>query len=371
MSPSAPPSDSIDQLIAGRENNFNLLRFIAASLVIWSHSFALLPNGMATDPVSRVLGFGFAGIAVNSFFAISGFLIVRSYITHDNLGIYLQARVLRIMPGLIVAVLFCALVVGPIFTVLPWQAYLDHPRVWEFISSNIALYNRIPTLPGVFQENEVHGVNGSLWTLSYEVTMYIAVAIVGLFGLLKSRKGAILVCFMYVAYYLFVSGHQELASDWFSPHSEKYQRLSLYFFLGGALYVFREKISLNGSYTLGLWTLAIIAYKSVLFNFMFTLALSYSIFWLALVPKGRLLHFNNFDDYSYGIYIYAFPVQQSLIAQYNFVSEVLLFCISFLITLALAWISCKFVEKPALVLNRKLTRKFYAKRALRSSATNS
>ena len=218
---------------SGRDNNFNLLRFVAATLVIWSHSYALLPNGLPSDPSVRVLGFGFAGIAVNAFFAISGFLIVRSYIQHNNLGIYLQARALRIMPGLVVAVLFCALVVGPLFTSLPLNDYFGNSGVGRFITSNIVMYQRTANLPGVFSENVSAGVNGSLWTLSYEVSMYLAVAILGVLGLLKRGTGIAFICFAYAAYFIFATGHPDLAEQWLSPRTDKYLRLSLYFFLGG------------------------------------------------------------------------------------------------------------------------------------------
>jgi len=314
---------------------------------------------MATDPLAKVLGFGWAAIAVNSFFAISGFLIVRSYLTHDNLRIFLQARILRIMPGLIVAVLVCAYLIGVTHTKLELANYLQDSRVWKFVYTNIGMYNRAPTLPGVFLDNHAHGVNGSLWTLSYEVTMYIGVALLGVTGLLQSRKGLVLICFIYAAYFILVTGHPDIASHWISPHSSKYQRLSLYFFLGGCLYVFKDNISLNILYAIGLWLLALAAYKTSLFQFVFSLAMTYSVFWLALVPRGKILAFNQFDDYSYGIYIYAFPIQQVLIARFSYITETQLFFSAFLATFAMAWLSCKFVEKPALKLNSALTRQFY------------
>jgi peptidoglycan/LPS O-acetylase OafA/YrhL len=354
---------------SGRDNNFNLLRFVAATLVIWSHSYALLPNGLPSDPSVRVLGFGFAGIAVNAFFAISGFLIVRSYIRHNHLGIYLQARTLRIMPGLVVAVLFCALVIGPLFTSLPLRDYFENPDMLRFITSNIAMYHRSGGLPGVFDENVSAGVNGSLWTLSYEVSMYLAVAILGMLGLLKHRMGIAFICFVYTAYFIFATGHPDLAEQWLSPRTDKYLRLSLYFFLGGCLYVFRDRILLFGPAAIALWLLTLISYKSSLFNFIFTVALTYSVLWLALIPQGFVQRFNSLEDYSYGIYIYAYPVQQAIIATHNDIEEMTLFVTSFLITLVLAWLSCKLVEKPALKLSSRLRRHHYERKARRAAAT--
>jgi peptidoglycan/LPS O-acetylase OafA/YrhL len=353
---------TIGEALSGRDNNFNLLRFFAATMVIWSHSFALRSTSVATDPLGGILGFGWAGIAVNVFFAISGFLIVRSYLRHDSLRIYVQARALRIMPGLIVAVLFCALVIGPLFTTLSAQQYFSHDSVWKFIHSNITMFNRHPTLPGVFTGNPRLGVNGSLWTLSYEVFMYFIVAVTGITGLLKKRNGIALICFAYLVYLIFVVSHPELAKEWLTPRTPKYLRLSLYFFLGACLYIFRSKVPLSPLIIIGLWIFTATAYKASLFNHLFAVSLTYTTFWLALVPKGWILKFNSYDDYSYGIYIYAFPVQQMLVATVTDIGVLQLFWSAFAVTLVCAWISCKLVEKPALRLNSKLTRNYYMKR---------
>jgi len=356
---------SIGSYLVGRSNNFNLLRLVAAVMVIWSHSWALLPNGLASDPLVRSIGMGWAGIAVNAFFAISGFLIVRSYITHDSLRVYLQARVLRIMPGLSVAVLFCVFFVGLLHTTLSYAEYFSSDKVWRFLYSNIAMYNRHPWLPGVFLDNSTRGINGSLWTLSFEVSMYLAVAAIGVLGLLKSRRGIAFVCIAYVAYYLFTVLYPELAKEWLTRDTQKYQRLSLYFFLGGCCYVFRERIPLNVALAAFLWLMSYFAFGSPYFKFVFSFALTYSVLWLAFVPAGWIRQFNAVDDYSYGMYIYAFPVQQMLIMHISGIGEQWLFLLSTAVTFVFAYLSWKLVERPALGLNSRLTRDFYGRRKSR------
>ena len=153
--------------------------------------------------------------------------------------------------------------------------------------------------------------------------------------------------------------HPDLAEQWLSPRTDKYLRLSLYFFLGGSLYVFKHRVILWGPAAIALWLLTLISYKSSLFSSLFAVALAYSVLWLALIPRGFVRRFNSVDDYSYGIYIYAFPVQQAIVATHNDIGEATLFGTAFMVTLVLAWLSCNLVEKPASRLSSHLTRRYY------------
>lgn len=348
-------SVSVGSAFKSRENNFNFIRLVAAILVIWSHSYALLPNGMASDPLVKVLGFGWAGIAVNSFFVISGFLIVASFLRRENLLFFLQARFFRIFPGLFVAVCFCVFVIGPLCTKLSLLQYFSEFKVWKFFYSNLGLYERTPFLPGVFVDNKSRAVNGSLWTLSYEVTMYLIVALIGFLGLFRRRYGVAFVVFVFAAYYIFSVSHPELAVEYFSKANGKFLRLSLYFLLGALFYIYRESIYLNLFGVLGLWVLSGLAYGGPIFKFIFAFSLSYSVLWLALVPKGAILAFNKYKDISYGVYIYAFPIQQLVISLSGGISEYQLFFYSLLLTLPLSWVSNAYVELPSLRLGRRIT----------------
>ena len=349
---------SLASAFSGRSNNFNLIRLVAAILVIWSHSYALLPNGMASDPLVKIVGFGWAGIAVNTFFFVSGFLIVASFLHRRNVLIFLQARFFRIFPGLFVAVCFCAFVVGPLFSKLSLLQYLQEFKVWKFWYSNLGLYERAPFLPGVFLENKSRAVNGSLWTLSYEVTMYLMVACAGVLGLLSGRRGIALLIFLYAAYYIFALSHPEVMGEYLGKSYTKYLRLSLYFVIGAIFYLCRDRIVLNLGYMVALWILCALAYGGPLFKFVFAFSLSYSVAWLAFVPGGAILAFNRYKDISYGVYIYAFPVQQCIIHLAGSVSEVELFLYSLVATLPLAWMSSAYVELPFQRLSKRISSRY-------------
>lgn len=176
-------------------NNFTLLRLLAAFSVLYGHSYALsmgLHGG--EDPVSLRLiyywGESLPSLAVDLFFVASGFLVTASYCQRNDLYAFTEARLLRIFPGLIVAVLFCVLVVGPISTTLSLSDYFSSPSIFSYIKHNISLLNGIQfDLPSVFTSNPYPGsVNGSLWTLPIEFWMYIVVAVLGACAILQDRR---------------------------------------------------------------------------------------------------------------------------------------------------------------------------------------
>jgi len=156
-----------------RSNNFNLIRFISALLVLYSHHFILTNTHTNAEPFSNV-GMTLGSIAVDIFFITSGLLITASYYSRASLLSFAHARVLRIYPALIVCVLFCILIVGTAYTTLSLSEYFSDPKTFKFLKRNSLLLNDITyALPGVFSENHVkNAINGSLWTLPYEVKMY-------------------------------------------------------------------------------------------------------------------------------------------------------------------------------------------------------
>jgi len=163
-----------------RDNNFNLMRFIAASMVLFGHCYPL-SGSPHQEPLSQY-GITFGYLAVDIFFITSGFLVARSLMIRQDIISFATARALRIFPALIVAVLFSVFVVGLAFTTLPADAFLKHPAVSTYLFNNITLVLQ-PTafvLPNVFESNPYkQSVNGSLWTLPWEMNMYILLGMLG------------------------------------------------------------------------------------------------------------------------------------------------------------------------------------------------
>lgn len=120
------------------------------------------------------------GIAVDVFFITSGFLITYSFFSRNNIIAFIWARILRIYPALFVAIVFCVFVVGLFFTTNTISDYLFDPQTFKFFRRNVTLFSGVKyELPGVFTDNPyMNAVNGSLWTLPYEIKMYTYLAII-------------------------------------------------------------------------------------------------------------------------------------------------------------------------------------------------
>jgi peptidoglycan/LPS O-acetylase OafA/YrhL len=187
---------SIDEFIKERKNNFDFIRFLAATLVIFSHSYPITTGNNGSEPFG-ILSNGqmtFGELAVSVFFVISGFLITQSFDRSKNIFYYLKARILRIFPALIMVVILSVFFLGPIFTDLSLKNYFSDPQTIDYFKT-ITLYWMQFDLPGVFQSNIYPGaVNSSLWTLWFEFFFYIVVAFLGVTKLLN--KWIVLVGFI-------------------------------------------------------------------------------------------------------------------------------------------------------------------------------
>lgn len=336
----------------GKDNNFNLIRFIAAFLVLYSHSYAIATGDPATEPMRSSLGVTWGSIAVDIFFVTSGFLITRSYMARHEIGAFAWARFLRIYPGLWFVNLITVFGLGLIFTTYPITSYLTDIETWKYLIRNsIALLGIQYTLPGVFENNPYqYAINGSLWTLAYELKMYISVAII---ILITHRIGKALnkelvrpVILIATTGAIAYSLHAILTGSEVS----RFIYLFSYFFYGASLYIWRDKIPMT--HLIGIPSTIVILASPLLstdfFHISYSILLPYVIFYLAYMPGGKIREFNRFGDYSYGLYIYAFPVQQIVAATIKDVSIPVMIVVSFFFTLLCAIASWHFIEKKAL-----------------------
>ena len=355
-----------------RDNNFNLLRFIAASLVLYSHSFALVTGTGDAEPLRNSIGMTFGIISVDVFFITSGFLIAGSFFGRNNIIAFVWARVLRIFPALIVAVAFCTFAIGLFFTTELASEYLSNKQTYRYFLKNITLFFGVEyNLPGVFANTpHKYAVNGSIWTLPYEVEMYAYLAIIGSI-LIYFQKWfsnnylkTIFLCIAVIA----VSGN--IANHFHPFISDKFIRLFSLFFTGTAFYIWRDSIYLSLKFFLLLIIpLSFSIVEKEVFFVIYSLSIAYLIFYIAYVPAGIIRNFNKVGDYSYGIYIYAYPVQQSIAALIPNVSIPMMIALSFFVTFILSFLSWHLIEKKALKMknryvvfekllkNRQLTRK--------------
>ena len=173
-----------------RDNAFDTIRLIAALLVIVSHAFPL--TGNLDDPLDWLSGgqASLGHLAVCIFFLISGYLIPAS-LDRGTLVRFARKRALRIMPGLVAAVLVCAFILGPLVTAMPRSEYCGAYTTWTFLG-NAAFLPVGFELPGVFTGNPSPNANGSLWSLNYEVACYVMVPLT--FAFMRWRTAAVLAC---------------------------------------------------------------------------------------------------------------------------------------------------------------------------------
>lgn len=289
----------------GRENNLNLLRALAATAVLVSHAVPIALGSGVAEPFSQSVGYSLGSLAVFVFFAISGFLITGSFERSSSLASFLAARVLRLMPGLIVNIAFVAFILGPLVTTLSVSAYFANVDVYAFFVRNVTLVFLQFELPGVFQDLPYPPIVGSIWTLIYEVLCYAGVFLVGVLGLLRHRALITAVLLAYLGVSLVLAfGEIEL-----HHRLDKLMRLSMPFAVGMAFYVWRDRIPLSMWGIAGTIALAWLSFGTPIYFPALTLAIAYTTFWLAYIPGGALRAYNRIGDYSYGIYVYAFPLQ--------------------------------------------------------------
>jgi peptidoglycan/LPS O-acetylase OafA/YrhL len=330
----------------GRDNNFTLARFVAASLVIFTHSFGVTGHGNA-EPMRALFGVSAGTWAVHVFFVMSGFLVAKSYDTRGSLLAFMYGRFMRIYPGMWACVVVCAFLIGPIFTSFTTAQYLSDVLTIKFVLANCTLlpWGVVVDLPGVFDQHRLTAVNLSLWTLPYELWMYIALGLLGVTRLLHRPivAPALLATTALLYFGFFWSGTETAVAN--------YTRLGFYFASGAFLYLWRERILLSGrvaSIALAavLLTLAV-PYQEVR-GMALEMATPYLVTYFALVPGGKLRLFNRMGDYSYGVYVYGFPMQQIVLALLGTRSPWVNGLFAMIGVLLFAVPSWHFIEKPAL-----------------------
>src|SRR5262245_26850553 len=174
-------------LAHGRDNNFQLLRLLAAAFVVLFHSFALTGR-WTQEPLWRIaseLNFGALGVKI--FFVISGFLVTQSWLARHSVVPFVAARALRIYPALVAATIV-TIVLSGVSSSLSWAAFLSDPITIDYAWRVALGWDMVYRLPGAFPTNPFpHDVNGSLWTLPIELRLYLGLLIAGVVGLLARR----------------------------------------------------------------------------------------------------------------------------------------------------------------------------------------
>lgn len=351
---------SLGSVSTGKQNNLNLIRFIAAYLVLFAHSYPIALGAGANDNLSAILGMSVSELAVNIFFVLSGFLVTGSLLARNNAKDFLLSRILRIYPALIGVVILTVFVLGVLVTTVSLKEYFSSELTYKYLTRNSFLLSGVKyNLPGVFTENVYpSAVNGSLWTLPIEVKLYVLLLLFYLlciklpffdFKRIKAFKVLILGFCVYYFVHLIHDSYVLNVND--NGH-----RLFFLFLLGSFCNLFKDKLFLSWYRFLmaGLLLLIFYGLHRQSFFLLLYMLMPVLIFTVAYLLKGKVLQFNRLGDYSYGVYLYAFPIQQ-LIELFlpNLEIELHIFYSS-VITIFLATLSWHFVEKPFVGMKKRL-----------------
>ncbi len=342
MIPQAQRRGSIGALAMGRDNHFNLVRFVAASSVLVSHAWPIALGPDALQPLEVALpGHTLGGVAVIVFFAVSGFFIAQSFDRSRSAAVFLSARALRLFPALLV-MLALTVVGGAFLTVADPGTYW--PDAIRYFLRNATLFATTYELAGVFATNPYgSGVNGSLWTLRHEVACYFTVLAAGVLRL-PGRAVSLLAVAGLAA--LAVIGPEKVFN---SGAAVKFAELALPFWIGSALYFWRDRVPHSAVLLALLAAAAAVARGTAVFDLALVAALAYGAIWTGFARARPLLAFNRLGDFSYGIYIYAFPVQQ-LAAHWGTVTPWSNMLWAAPLVLILSVLSWHLIEAPALRL---------------------
>ena len=327
---------------AGRDNNFNLLRMLAATGVLVSHAYPISLGPGTPEPLVALLGMTLGTVCVMVFFTISGFFITRSFEQKHSLPSFFLARALRLFPALAVVLAVTVAISALFLTVAPPNVFW--PAAWEYLLRNLLLFFPKYPLPGVFESNRFGpAINGSLWTLNYEVLCYLGVVLCGGLGFLERptafAAGLVLLLMLYATAQL-LPLHERI---------ENLAPLGLSFGIGMAFWVWRSTIPLSWPMAGAALVAAVLLRSTPVFGLALALALAYGVFVLGYARIHSLKWYTRLGDYSYGTYVYAFPVQQ-LIAFLGVVSPLTNMALAFPAVLLCAVLSWVFVEAPALRL---------------------
>ena len=324
----------LGQQFKGRENNLGLLRFLAALMVILTHSYRLVedkPDFLTTATNGQTT---LGQLAVLMFFFYGGFLIMHSMMNKKTAKAFFRARCQRIFPPLWIVILVSVFILGPILSRFSAGTYFADGTTWKYLLNCILIPTH--TLPGVFTDHYNTAVNGVLWTLPVEFICYILCFIFFKLGLTKGKRPLIIL----------IPIATGAAAAWrILANNDALQCAVLpvlFFYLGMLSYLYRDQIPLNGAAAAGALAILVLASFAGIFTIAACAAYPYLLLYLGFGTRKKAARFGQKLELSYAMYLTGFPIQQTLIeifpqmtATGNFLlAAALAICVSIPITTA-------------------------------------
>ena len=341
-------------------NNFDLIRSFLAVLVIFGHSFYLFSSNGWREPITILVENNFSGtLAVGGFFFISGIFISQSFHTHHSIFSFVVMRIARLYPALIICIILSAFLLGPVVSKLSYLDYISNSGPYCYFLKNwLIIQHYSPNycsdlsaiyLPGVFQNNFFpNAVNGSLWTLKPEIICYCYLLIFGIVGVLN--RLIFTIPFIFILIIL-----QNFYPDFFyyfnqTSYSDNL-KIALCFLSGVFAFSIKSFIKISFKYFLFFIFLLLCSWNYPIKEYFLYLCLFYGL--LILGSNKYLLKIKLSGDYSYGIYIYGFPIQQIFNHFFPSLNSYPSNLFTIPSTILIAYFSWHIIEKPSLFFARK------------------
>ncbi|WP_163395412.1 acyltransferase family protein [Flavobacterium limi] len=292
------------------KNCFDFLRFFFAANILLAH-LSELSQSKSLLFLSKISN---SVMGVRGFFVISGFLVVKSYIETPSLKDYFIKRIRRILPAYVFVVLFFTLFLS-VFSSNNFIEYFSNINVFKYLGWNLLFLNFMnPCLPGLFENNLYCAVNGALWTLKIEICFYIALPLI--FYVIKKTRKRFLVL---ISLYVLSVGYWLLLNFYFNKPllAKQLPGYLSYFLIGIFMFLSFDYVTRNKKIFLGLSVMVFISYHFLSFQMELFYPAAFGI--ILIITAYNIPFLNNFGkygDFTYGLYIYHFPVIQ-LFRQYN------------------------------------------------------
>ncbi len=355
----------LSELLKKENNNLDVFRLVAACMVIYGHAYAVVPQAGYVDVVARLLGHDYSGsLAVKIFFFLSGLVVTNSLLHKRDVLHFAIARFFRIWPALVLVTVASALLLGPLVSALSLGDYFSQGGTYRYVLDNLLLKTNY-SLPGVFVANPDKAVvNGSLWTLPHEVGAYIALLAVFMVGVFRLPVLALAIFLLLLADPL--TGNR-LLFTWRTPLSEV-DLLAPCFALGALLALYKERIEVGLASVSGLVLLYLLFRSSAYSFYFFYAALFTTILYLSGLAAVR--RFKPRSDLSYGVYLWGFPVQQTL--QWMLPQQGTHFnqVVSLGVTLVLGFASWHLVEKRGIAMGQSVIGRLSARQTRHENEAN-
>ena len=330
---------------------------IGALAIVIDHSAQLAdPLRPTVFPLSWNLSFGY--IALMGFFAMSGYQISDSWRQDPSFWRFSAKRVLRLWPPLLFVVLITALVIGPLVSTLDLTEYFSAKATWGYIVHNAGLYTLQHQLPGVFVNNPYPGsVNGSLWTLSMELTGYLLVLVFGALGLFR-RAPWLTIALMLALVGLdrrfeASTGNPGDGGLFLQVPIGSMVAFLVAFSIGMVLHTYRNRIPLSPVVAWSLVGIHIAVHFTGVGALTLPFMAGYGAIVLAHHWPAQLEGYDSWVFGSYGLYLCAYPIQQLLImAGVNTLWPLIVTALP--LSYLCGWLSWRYIEAPTLSLRRYL-----------------